>query len=360
MYDEKTFENIMADMMEEVEGEDIDKSEGSLIWNAVAKMALQLEEAYEAIADTYENLMVDTMDLDHLVAFGSEIGIPIVEATPAIFKAQTNCEFELGDVFEHTEQDLSYTITDVIDEEEHIYRLESDDPGAEANKYLGDIEPEEYKEEFETGELLELLVEGTEEEEEELYRERLINSWGTRAFAGNRAYYIEEISELDGVGAVKCERVSSSQTTVMITILNSSYGAPSQTLIDEIQEQVDPTTSPGEGNGIAPIGARVTITGASERTIAIEGTLVLADGIQYEDIKSALNAAVDTYFTELAEAWQKTNGQIVRTSLIETKLIAVEGVEDITSITLDGLADNVNLTAYEIAKRGETTWIIQE
>lgn len=359
MYEDKTFENIMADMLEEVEGEDIDKSEGSLVWNAVSKMAVQLEEAYEAIADTYDNLMVDTMDLDHLVMFGAEIGIPIIEAKPATFMLQTNCEFEEGEVFEHTEQDLSYTIIEVLDAENFIYKVESDDPGTEPNRYLGEVEPEEFKEEFETGELIELLTAGTDEEEEETYRERLMSAWETRGFAGNRAYYVEEIGKMDGVGAVKAERATDQQNTVKLTILNAQYEAPSQTLINSIQELVDPTDASGEGDGIAPVGARVTVTGASEIEVTIQGTLILEDEIDLEDIESNLNAAVDDYFIELAEKWQSTDGQTVRRAKIESKIVEVGGVADVISITLNGAGSNVNTTGYQIAKRGTTTWTIQ-
>lgn len=356
MYEDKTFENIMEDMMEEVEGEDFDKSEGSLIWNACAKMAAQLEEAYEAIANTYDNIMVDTMDIEHLITFGTELGIPVIEATTAVFKLETNCEFDIGESFEHTEQDLTYTIIEVIDADNYIYKVECDEPGSEPNKYLGEVEPEEYKEEFETGELTLLLTAGTDEEDEEHYRERLMNTWETRSFAGNRNYYVERVNEIDGVGAVKAYRIVSGQNTVRLMILDSGYNEPTQELLASVQEEVDPTTSPANGDGMAPIGARVLVQGASTETISVEGTIELTPDTEFEDIESMLEAAVDDYFYTLASKWEESNGQVVRRAQVEVRVAAVEGVIDVTSITLNGSAANITLDADTIAKRGVITW----
>ena len=45
MFEQFTYEKIMSDMMADMP-EDIDTSEGSLIFNACAKQAVRLEEAY--------------------------------------------------------------------------------------------------------------------------------------------------------------------------------------------------------------------------------------------------------------------------------------------------------------------------
>ena len=50
MYEDKTYENIMADMMESVP-DGIDNQEGSLVYLACTKMAALGEDIYEAIAE---------------------------------------------------------------------------------------------------------------------------------------------------------------------------------------------------------------------------------------------------------------------------------------------------------------------
>lgn len=49
MFEDMTFENIMEAMMKEMP-DDIDTSEGSLLYNACAKQAVQLEETYMFMA----------------------------------------------------------------------------------------------------------------------------------------------------------------------------------------------------------------------------------------------------------------------------------------------------------------------
>ena len=114
MYEDKTYENIMKNMMESIPN-GIDNQEESLVYLACTKMAALGEGIYEAIAETNDNMMVDSADLEHLIQLGSMMGIPIIGATNAVFKAQFNIAFEIGDEFEHTEQDLTYVVTELID-----------------------------------------------------------------------------------------------------------------------------------------------------------------------------------------------------------------------------------------------------
>lgn len=50
MFEEMTYETIMRSMMEDMP-DDIDTSEGSLIFNACAKQAVRLEEAYLILSE---------------------------------------------------------------------------------------------------------------------------------------------------------------------------------------------------------------------------------------------------------------------------------------------------------------------
>ena len=94
-----TFENIMNQMLDEIP-DGYSKDEGSLIYNAVSLMAARLEEAYENLEEVNANMMVDTQDLEHLIASGAEAGVPIKEATCATFKAKFNIAVEIGDAFQ--------------------------------------------------------------------------------------------------------------------------------------------------------------------------------------------------------------------------------------------------------------------
>lgn len=120
MFEEMTYETIMRSMMEDMP-DDIDTSEGSLIFNACAKQAVRLEEAYLILSGIEKNMYADTADLEHLIRNGNDRGCYINQATYSEITAQFNCEVPLGSRWNLDE--YNYTVFNVINDAEHIYRL---------------------------------------------------------------------------------------------------------------------------------------------------------------------------------------------------------------------------------------------
>lgn len=343
-----TFEDIMARMMAE-QPSGVDTSEGSFLWNACAKLAYELETAYETIAEQENNLLVDTQDLDHLIRSGAEAGVIYKEATSAIFKAVINCEVDVGTRFSHIEYEYNYVVTEIISDTE--YKLEAEEGGAALNNLLGEIEPIEYIPEFESGELTELLTPGTDDEDEEAYRQRRLEYFGINPFGGNRAYYIQEVKNIENVGGVKLERRASEEDNIIIHITNESYEAASQEIINIVQEVVDPDD--GEGTGIAPIGHKVLIQSVEEVTINIATELTLNSGYIIADLQSYINEAVSDYLLDLSTDWENQEYIVVRIAQIESKILEITGIIDIANTTINNIADNLSLTEYQIPKEGD-------
>lgn len=353
MYEEMTYENIMADMMEQMP-DGLDTSEGSLIWNSCSKIALRLEDAYSDLAEVYDNMMLSTMDLDHLLEFGAERGVTYYDATNAYFKAQFNMAIEEGTRFEHTEKDYTYYIVTCDDDENHIYTLQCEDEGSEPNNTLGDIEPIDYIEGFESGVLLSLEIGGEDAEDTEVYRNRLIADFDTKAFAGNKKYYIQKVNQLDGVGGVRVQRVTSPHEAVTLTILSSTNGVPTDDVVTAVQEAVDPTS--GGGDGLAPIGAAVTVKAVTGTTINVAATVTYEDGITYEDVQSQIEGVIDDYISSLCTNWQTDESDIVvRRSKIEAGMLDIEGIKDVENVKLNDAEANVTLTDGAIPIRGTIT-----
>lgn len=353
MYEEKTYENIMADMMADVP-DGVDTSEGSLIYNSCAKCAMALEEFYGNLGDVYDNIEVDTQDLDHLIDGGAESGCPIIEATAATFSAQFNIALDAATRLEAPDTDLTYYILECTDATNHIYTIESEDPGTEANSYIGEVEPIEYVDGFENGVILSLLTAGEDQEDEEAFRQRRIAYYQTKPFAGNRAYYVSKIDKLSGVGGCKVSRITASDKTVRAVIIGSDYKAPSASVVSAVQEAVDPSS--GSGDGIAPIGASVSVSGCASTTINIALALTFSAGITFADVQQMIADAVNTYFTEIGKSWEaSTTALTVRVSQIEIRLLEIEGIVDVTSVALNGTEANLTLSDNTLPLIGEIT-----
>lgn len=367
LYDDRTYENLMEEMRSDL-SVNVDQQEGSFIDLALGKQAVRLEEAYENLEYVYENMFVDTQDREHLIESGAEAGIPIDEGSQAVVLATVNCELEEGAVFSALDSEYNYTVGDYVgridvestdDEGDPVtlsyyqYEMTAEDAGVEPGSYRGDIEPEEFIDDFEEGWIDSLITAGEDEEDTEDYRERRIQWFQTKSCAGNRAYYLEVLHELDDVGAAKVARRQSGTSYISVYILNSNLRAASAALISAVKEAVDPTTYTGEGYGLAPIGHSVTAYSATEETMDITLDLDL-ESVEYEDIQSQVEAACESYMAELRSEWEDESSLIVRISGIETKVLAVEGVHDVTA-EINGSASNVQLGAYEIPVLGTVT-----
>lgn len=340
MFEEMTYESILEQMLSNIP-DGLSKSEGSLIYNACAKQAVRLEEAYQQLHYLERNMYTDTADLEHLIMDGNERGIIINYATFAEFKAQFNCKMDSGDIL--TYDDLNYTVFTCLDEGQHIYLIGCNEEGAEPNTIFCELSPVEYKENYEWGRIIELVTPGKDIENVEAYRQRLLSNYSIKSFAGNRAYYQYCITLMEGVGNIKIQRRVKGEVDIKITIIGSDYNVPSDEIIDAVQNAVDPRHDAGEGVGIAPIGHMVTILPVAETTCCISTTIVYEEGYTYDDLKTQIESAVDGYLLDLRKKWQETDNTIVRILQVESRIAAITGVIDVSDTTINGAAANLNV-----------------
>lgn len=352
MFEDRTFENIMAEMMEDMP-DGVSTMEGSLLYNACAKQAARLEEAYLQMEGIVQNMYADTADLEHLMRAGNDRGCFIEAATYAEFEAQFNCEVPEGSEFNLDE--YNYVVFNCVSETEHIYEIGCDTAGAAPNILLGELEPVEYIEGFEWGKILRCTKEGTDEEDEESYRARLLATFDYRGFAGNREYYTTRLKELDGVLGCRLQRVQAPSDRIVITIIGEQYRAPSQQTVEEVQTAVDPVVNSGEGDGIAAIGHRVTIVPVAETAVNITTSISYAAGYSYQDLQSYIELEIEDYLLRLRQSWETSEEIVIRILQIEAAIVEIEGVVDVTDTTLNGQAANLTITDGSVPVRGILT-----
>lgn len=352
MFEEMTYEKIISDMMSDMP-DGVDTSEGSLLFNACAKQAVRLEEAYLVLNGIEKNMFADTADLDHLIRAGNERACYIEQATYAEFEAEFNCPIPPGSRFNLDE--YNYTVFNVINEDEHKYRVGCDNAGSEPNHLLGDLEPIEFIDGFEWGRLTKCTVEGKDIEDTEVYRARLLSTYNYRGFAGNREYYTSRVKELPGVYGCKPERVKAPSDRIKITIIGEKYKAPSEETVQSVQTAVDPIVNSGEGDGLAPIGHRVQIIAVGETTVNIETKITYDSGHSYEDLKSYIEQAIEDYLMELRKTWETSETIVVRILQIESAIVSIDGIVDVTGTRINGKEENLQITDGAVPVKGAVT-----
>lgn len=352
MFENMTFEKIMADMMMDMP-QGVDTSEGSLIYNACAKQAVRLEEAYRYMDGLERNMFVDTADLEHLIRAGNERPCYINEATFAEFEAQFNCAVPDGARFNCDE--YNYTVFNVVNDDEHKYRIGCESAGSDPNHLLGDLDPIDFVEGFEWGKILKCTLEGKDIEETEAYRARLLATYNYRGFGGNREYYLSRLKELPHVLGCKLERVKAPSDRIKVTVIGDNYRAPSSEQIQQIQTAVDPTVNSGNGDGLAPIGHRVNVVAVAEKTINIETKITYELGNNYDGLKSYIDQAIEDYLLNLRKTWETSETIIVRVLQIEAAIVAIDGILDVTGTKINGVETNLQIGDGSIPIKGDIT-----
>ena len=235
------------------------------------------------------------------------------------------------------------------------YYLTCETAGADPNGYTGQLIPIEYIEGLATAELTSIVINGEDEEATETLRLRYLNSFENQSYGFNRGQYIEVTEALPGVGGCKPYRAWKGPGTVKLVITGSDYQPPSDTLINTVQTAIDPTQNSGDGIGLAPIDHEVTVVGAAGTTVNISTTLTFASGWNLTECLPYIQSALDAYYLELNSTWSKEAGLIVRVSQIESRLLALAGIVDISGTTLNGQAGNLTLDKDAVAVRGSFT-----
>lgn len=344
-----TYEELLQRCLDRIPST-LDKRQASVIYNALAPCCAELAQLWIKLASTYDLVFVDTAVGEALDALVKQNGMTRKEATYALRKGEFNIVVPVGSRF--SDGTLNYIVTENITGTNNS-RLECETAGAVGNTYYGSLIPISYIDGLTTAKLTDIIDSGEDIESDDALRERYLEWVTAPEFGGNISDYQVKVKALTGVGGCKVIPVWNGGGTVKLIITNSTYGVPDQSLIDYVQQEVDPTGDQ-TGLGIAPIGHVVTVVGAEEASLSVACKLVLETGKTIEDVQTNINNIVDNYFSYLASTWDSQENLIIRISQLETRVLGVDGVLDINSLTVNGTTNNIQLTSTQIpVKNGD-------
>lgn len=355
-YKEQTYEAIMARALVRVPS-DVDKREGSVVYDAMAPLAVELAEFYSYLSAEMDRAFPDTAAGEDLTNKAKERGLFRLSATAAVrkgvFTDQTGRPKDVPVGARFSGGNVNYAAAEKM--ETGVFKLAAEEPGSAGNEYFGILFPIDHIEGLGGAELSDILVHGEDREEDEALRARYMASLESIAFGGNVADYRERTKALPGVGGVKVYRAWNGGGTVKLVVTTSAGGVPSGELLAQVQEAVDPVGLQGEGRGFAPIDHCVTVAGARGLTVDVGLQLTFVQGYAWEGVKDAVRAAIQGYLDEVIAAWENEAASTVRVGHIEARVLEVSGVLDAAGTTLNGVAGNLALEEDQIPLLGEVT-----
>ena len=359
--------NLMLDNVPD----DIDKREGSIIYDAVAPAAMVNAQQSLSLATIIRETYIKTAQGEFLDYRAVEHGTNRYTATNAEVKAKFNDDdgkpvnVEVGDRFASiAESPIFYTV--IKSNGDGTAEMQAEEAGTSANSYLGQILPVTPNDNLAWAEITEITIPARDEENDEHLRARLLNTNSWVAYGGNVADYLNMTSKINDVGATQVYPTWDGPGTVKLVILNNDMMPASSTLVKKVKEEIDPEESTTQGYGLAPIDHRVTVVAPETFEVNIAVNVTVADSANIDTIKANIKTSLEEFFKSLRRDWSvidSVTGRgyklIVYRSKILSRVMTLEGVANATMPQLNGKDEDLQLmfnnTTSQLPVLGEVT-----
>jgi uncharacterized phage protein gp47/JayE len=352
MYEDQTFQVIMNRLLAEVPN-DVDKREGSLIYDMVAAEAIKFVEMYSSLDKNLRQASAKTATGIYLDLRVADYGIGRKTATKAVQKGMfynaANAAFDIPLGSRFSAGGLNFTATSRIALGQ--FELECETAGELGNAAFGPLLPMDYINGLATASISELLVPGTDTETDEALRKRYFERVNAPSARGNKEDYRNWALEVDGVGDAVIIPFWNGPGTVKVVILDATKKPASGSLVSDVQAYIAPVD--GTGQGKAPIGATVTVAAAAAVNINITATIVLSGSRTLGQVKADFEAAITEYLKTIAFAADPS----VKYVRIGSILLDVAGVQDYSALQVNGGTGNVTVGTGAVAVKGTVTLI---
>lgn len=352
---QQTYQNILTQMLDQVPAT-YDKRDTSPIPTALGPAAYALEGFYISLNQVQLAAYVQTATgqaLDYLAVIA---GLTRYPASAAVRLGIFDMAVPIGSRYStiNGADSINFQATAATTGEtegDYYYQLTAETPGSIGNEYTGPILPITAIPGLNSAQITDILVPGDDEESDEDFRARIIEALNDRPFGGNIASYRTYIMAIDGVGAVQVYPTWNGGGTVKCSVLGADYLPASPTLVENVQNAVDPPPNQGLGLGTAPIGAQVTVVAPEDLTVNVSATLQLASGYAIGQVQTPIQQAIENYMLSVRQGWAtpvntasveyQANVYVAR---IVAAIVSVPGVINATNVQLNGGTADLILT----------------
>lgn len=354
--DDNSFEKIMDRCLGNKILENVDKRPGSIIYDALAPICLELAEAYVKMDIMEEQTFLTTATGINLDKRAFDYGLSRTPATNALRIAEfKKYKMDSDGNFVHDDKgnkilidmDITEGVRFTLPEDSSItfeytgkidgYNiLKCEQTGTKGNEHVGTILPLVPIKNLIESKITSTYKPAEDEETDEELRERVIDSINYSSFGGNIEDYIEKVNAIDGVGNTKVFPAWQYNGSVLLSIVDPQFNPITDEFARNLKEQIDPDESTGQGVGIAPIGHYVTITTPVKKYVNISMNVELTNTVTLETIKEDIEKKISEYFETVRKSFgQNVNLTIYRARIIE-KILELKEVLNVKDVALNG------------------------
>lgn len=327
-----SYEELLRAMLAKIPG-DVDKREGSMIYDAIAPCAFFLAQQNFQLENFVDLVFSDTAVGEYLDRAVASFGVVRKAAAPAVRKMTTSALVGLKTRWGI--QELVYVVTEQMGE--NAYKVTFETAGSVGNQYSGALQPVSNGITGITATLTDILTPGADEETDDALREKFYTKVRLPATSGNAYHYQLWALEVPGTGAAKVFPLADGPGTVTVLVVDSDkrISSPLPATVAEYIETV------------RPIGATVTVKSPDALTVNVTANVLLDKSRSLSDVQKDFEAAVndflkDTVFTTYRVSYAK----------LGSLLLDIPGVEDFNALLLNGNAGNVTVGERQIPVKG--------
>ncbi|MCC0659246.1 baseplate J/gp47 family protein [Clostridioides sp. ZZV14-6044] len=184
---------------------------------------------------------------------------------------------------------------------------------------------------------------GTDIEDEEHFRERVLVAEQEDKLSGASSDYIRWAKEVDGVGYAYVVPEWNGAGTVKVLILDKNRKAATQELINKVQEYIYPLNIEEGQNrdGKAPIGALVTVVTPETLLINVKASFIFNSNFNEETVLSNLKTKIDKYLDKIDLGGTVSYNAIQ--AIVGSMMLTDEGIQDFSNLTINDAKENIKL-----------------
>lgn len=334
---------------------DIDKREGSIIYDAVAPAAMVSAQQSLSLANIIRETYIKTAQGEFLDYRAVEHGTSRYEATNTEVKARFTDDdgnpvnVEVGDRFASiAESPIFYTV--IKANNDGTAEMQAEEAGTSANSYIGQVLPVTPNDNLAWAEITEIIAPARDAETDDHLRERILKSDAWLAYGGNIADYLDMIHKISEVGAAQVYPVWAGSGTVKLVIVNNDLMPASPDLVKKVKNIIDPEDNEAQGVGLAPIDHRVTVVAPEALKADVSIQLQLTDQANKVAVEKGIKDMLNELFSELRKDWDTINATVGRgyslsiyRSRILSKIMLIDGVADSQLPKLNGEDKDIHL-----------------
>jgi uncharacterized phage protein gp47/JayE len=352
-YENETKDAILQRMLDATSS-DIDKRQGSVTYDMLSPAALELAQAFIELDNVLNFGFADTTYGQYLYRRASEIGLtrkPSVKAIGKVtFIGTDGTVIPIGTKVSTDETKPKYFLTTIegtigatVSGEikvDAVAEVAGADGNVAANKItlvasdLSGVTSVNNGLAFDGG---------TNTETDTSLLDRYFERVQKPSTSGNANHYVQWAKDVAGVGDAKVYPLWNGNGTVKVVIIDEQKTAPPAAIVTDVTNYIADRR---------PVGASVTVEGATEVLIDVSADITLEPGYTMTDAQAEIESALTTYLAGLA-----FNDPTVRYTQIGNIIIDAKSVLDYASLTVNAGTTNITIADGSVAVKGTVSLV---